>query len=188
MVWRSSKQTVSALSTAEAEIGAAALGWCIMEGLRQLLQDLGVTIDCAKLLIDNKAAIAITECGANWRTRYFAVRGKRLHEEHARGSVSLEHCKTGDMIADGLTKLASHPVLETLYQAMAGNLPARASSALRLPELPGPKSVTFASPEASCLTFEVPPSCNLSPVPSKNNSLAAPMDMHAPSQFSVSSA
>ena len=33
-VWRSSRQTVSTLSTAEAELNAATLGWQIVEGLR----------------------------------------------------------------------------------------------------------------------------------------------------------
>ena len=37
VVWRSSRQSVSALSTAEAELYSATLGWQIVEGLRQLI-------------------------------------------------------------------------------------------------------------------------------------------------------
>ena len=121
IVWRSSRQTVSALSTAEAELNSAALGWQIAEGLRLLLQSYGVSIDQVKVLIDNRAAITIAECGANWRTRYFAVRGHRLHEEAERGAISLEHCPTGAMIADCLTKLATAPVIQVLHEAMLGD-------------------------------------------------------------------
>ena len=38
ITWRSSRQTVSTLSTAEAELYAAALGWQIVEGLRLLIR------------------------------------------------------------------------------------------------------------------------------------------------------
>ena len=41
IVWRSSRQTVATLSTAEAELNAATLGWQIVEGLRYLLADFG---------------------------------------------------------------------------------------------------------------------------------------------------
>ena len=60
-------------------------------------------------------------CGANWRTRYFAVRAHRLHEEHTRGNAELLHCPTGEMVADCLTKLASAVVIEVLYRVMEGD-------------------------------------------------------------------
>ena len=81
IVWRSSRQTVATLSTAEAELNAATLGWQIVEGLRYLLADFGIDVPTIKVLIDNKAALTIAMCGAAWRTRYFAVRGHRLHQE-----------------------------------------------------------------------------------------------------------
>jgi hypothetical protein len=61
IVWRSSKQTVSAFSTAEAELNAAALGWQIIEGLRSLIADLGVILSSVNLLVDNQAAITIAD-------------------------------------------------------------------------------------------------------------------------------
>ena len=45
LVWRSSRQSIIALSTAEAELYAAALGWSIIEGLRHLLEDLAVDVE-----------------------------------------------------------------------------------------------------------------------------------------------
>ena len=123
MVWRSSRQTVSTLSTAEAELNAATLGWQIVEGLRLLLADLGYELPKVKVLIDNQAALTIATCGANWRTRYFAVRGHRLHEEHQLGRAELVHCPTKAMLADALTKLAPAPVIAVLHAAMQGKQP-----------------------------------------------------------------
>ena len=121
IVWRSCKQSVSALSTAEAELYGATLGWQIIEGLRHLITSFGIEIPKVKVYIDNKAALTIAMCGANWRTRYFAVRGHRLHEEHSRGNAELLHCPTVEMIADCLTKLASAPVIQVLHGVMEGD-------------------------------------------------------------------
>ena len=63
LLWRSSRQTVSSLSTAEAELGAGALTWQITEGMRSLLEEWGITLEPIKLLMDNDAAVAITEQG-----------------------------------------------------------------------------------------------------------------------------
>ena len=123
IVWRSSRQSISALSTAEAELYAATLGWQIVEGLRHLISNFGVEIPKTRVLIDNKAALTIAMCGANWRTRYFAVRGHRLYEEHQRGAADLLHCPTQDMIADSLTKLAAAPVIQITQKAMEGVFP-----------------------------------------------------------------
>ena len=82
MVWRSSRQTVSALSTAEAELNSAAVGWQIVEGLRLLIAEFGYDLETVTLLVDNKAALTVAECGAQWRTRYFGERAARLHEQH----------------------------------------------------------------------------------------------------------
>ena len=123
IVWRSSRQSISALSTAEAELYAATLGWQIVEGLRRLISNFGIEIRTTRVLIDNKAALTIAMCGANWRTRYFVVRGHRLNEEHRRGAAELLHCPTRDMIADCLTKLATAAVIQTTQKAMEGVMP-----------------------------------------------------------------
>ena len=133
IVWRSSRQSVSALHTAEAELNAATLGWQIVEGLRILIDDFGINLPRIQVLIDNQAALTITKCGANWRTRYFAVRGHRLHEEHQIGRAELLHCPTKAMLADALTKLAPAPVIQVLHEAMRGRIiPFRVSTS------PGP--------------------------------------------------
>ena len=76
-----------------------------------------------KVLVDTKAALTIAMCGAAWRTRYFAVRGHRLHQEYERGRATLLHYPTKDMLADVLTKLAPAPVIQVLHDAMKGKFP-----------------------------------------------------------------
>ena len=123
ITWRSSLQSVSTLSTCEAEVAAAALGWTILEGLRQLFADWSIDVGRIKVWIDNKAALTIALCGSSWRTRYFGVRGNRLNQEHYRGGCELLHCPTKDMVADCLTKLATAPVIEHLHAIMEGAIP-----------------------------------------------------------------
>ena len=78
VLWRSSKQRTAAQSTCEAEVSAAALGFQIVEGLRAILEEWGVTLSTPLLLVDNKSALVLATCGGSWRTRYFAVRAARI--------------------------------------------------------------------------------------------------------------
>ena len=122
ITWRSSRQTVPALSTSEAELYAGTLSWQIVEGLRFLLQEFNFPILVTKLLLDNAAALTIAKCGATWRTRYFAVRAARLHLEYTLGETDLEHCKSKEMIADALTKFSTTDVIHILHMAMGGKI------------------------------------------------------------------
>ena len=80
VLWRSSRQTISALSTPEAELTAAADAWQVSEGLKILLEEWGVVVRGVRLLLDSAAALTIAENGANWRRRQLAyeiLRGSR---------------------------------------------------------------------------------------------------------------
>ena len=123
VLWRSSRQTSSALSTCEAEVAAAATSWQVTEGLKALLDEWGADVGKPILLVDNKSALRVSELGGTWRTRYFAVRAARLQEESAADAISLRYCPTGDMMADGLTKNASAQVLQKLRECCDGKLP-----------------------------------------------------------------
>ena len=125
VLWRSSRQTVTALNTAEAELTAAAMAWQVVEGFRSLLEEWGITVRGARLLLGNTVALTITEHGASWRTRYFSVRGARLREEMARGRLAIGHQPTKEMVADGLTKLAAAEVLLNLRGRHGRGLPSR---------------------------------------------------------------
>ena len=120
--WRSSRAALSALSTAEAELCAAALGWQVTEGVRYLLNTLHIYPRHVEVMIDNKAALTAASLGATWRTRYYAVRAKRLLEETQQGRARLNHCPTKDMVADAMTKLAAPEVMQVLVDAMKGCL------------------------------------------------------------------
>ena len=78
ITWRSSRAALSALSKAEAELCAAALGWQVTKGIRYLLNTLRIFPKQVDVMIDNKAALTAASLGATWRTRYYAVRAKRL--------------------------------------------------------------------------------------------------------------
>ena len=111
LTWRSSRAALSALSTAEAELCAAALGWQVTEGIRYLLSTLRIFPKKIEVMIDNKAALTAATLGATWRTWYYAVRAKRLLEEHQMGRVQFSYCPTKEMVADALTKLATANVI-----------------------------------------------------------------------------
>ena len=123
VLWRSSRQPSSALSTCEAEVAAAATSWQLVEGLRALLLEWQVQLEKPILLIDNKSALRVSELGGTWRTRYFAIRAARLQEESAADAVSLRYCPTGDMMGDALTKNAGAAVLQRLRECCDGLLP-----------------------------------------------------------------
>ena len=124
ITWRSSRAALSALSTAEAELCSAALGWQVAEGIRYLLSTLDLHPQLVRVFIDNAAALTAAMLGATWRTRYYAVRAKRLLEEGGQGRAKLLHCPTKLMIADALTKLATADVMQVLINSMKGHLPA----------------------------------------------------------------
>ena len=137
ITWRSSRAALSALSTAEAELCAAALAWQIAEGIRYFLGTLHIHPKLIHMNIDNKAALTAASLGATWRTQYYAVRAKRLLEESQLGRVAITHCPTKEMVADTLTKLATAEVIPVLTDAMSGILPARVM-AHRTSVSPGP--------------------------------------------------
>ena len=69
ITWRSSRAALSALSTVEAELCAAALAWQVTEGVRYLLSTLHIHPEQIEVMIDNKAALTAASFGATWRTR-----------------------------------------------------------------------------------------------------------------------
>ena len=123
VTWRSSRQPTAALSTAEAEIGAASMTFCIAWGVRCLLVEWGVDLSPPVVCVDNQAALTMITDGGTWRTRYYAVRATRMHDEMTAGNISVRYCVTCDMIADALTKLCTAVVLEMARRAMEGTLP-----------------------------------------------------------------
>ena len=120
LLWRSGRQTVPALSTAEAELIACSMTWAVMAGIRILLEEWDIKFRILTIQVDNTAALTIAADGGNWRTRYFAVRGARVNHEIQCGTLKLEHCPTLKMLADGLTKLGTKAMMENVRNTMQG--------------------------------------------------------------------
>ena len=99
------------------------MAWTILEGLRVLLEEWGIALYTAEIRVDNQAAITILNDSANWRTRYFGVRGARVHEEVVKNRLAIVHEGTKDMVADAMTKLGTKEMLDNVRLAMQGVYP-----------------------------------------------------------------
>jgi hypothetical protein len=104
--WSSTKQSITALSTAEAEyIGLAD---CTKQALwfNQLRDDLKLIVDPIIINEDNESAIAIAkgDDGDSRRTKHINVKFHLTREKVKSGEIVLQSCNTTDMVADIFTK------------------------------------------------------------------------------------
>ena len=106
MSWRSRKQELITLLTAEAEYVAAthAAKECIW--LRRLLHQLIPSLDArTTLYCDNQAALALAkDDNYHARTKHIDIRYHFIRHQIASGAISMRYCPTDDMTADILTK------------------------------------------------------------------------------------
>ena len=104
--WRSRKQELVTLSTAEAEYVAAT--HAAKEGiwLRRLISELfGPINDPTPLYCDNQAALTLaTTDNFHARTKHIDIRYHFIRHEVDSGAFKLIYCPTDDMVADILTK------------------------------------------------------------------------------------
>ena len=107
IMWKSNKQKIIALSTAEAEYIAAAAA-AAREGawLKILLEQLQYAILSVPILyMDNQSAIAIAkQVTSGKRTKHIDVRYHYLKHLVNNDLIKLEFVPTEDMCADALTK------------------------------------------------------------------------------------
>ncbi|KAH9679707.1 hypothetical protein KPL71_026242 [Citrus sinensis] len=96
--WSSKKQEIVAQSTAEAEFVAATAAVNQALWLRKVLFDLNLEQEeSTEILVDNKAAIAISQNHVFHRkTKHFNIKLFFLREVQKNGVVSLVYCKTED--------------------------------------------------------------------------------------------
>ena len=106
--WLSKRQTVVAVSTAEAEYIALYHATQESVWLRQLLTDIDkpTTSTPVTLMVDNQAAIAIANNTTSRRTRskHIDIKYHFVKEAVADNRIKLVYCPTECMIADPLTK------------------------------------------------------------------------------------
>eukprot|EP00971_Amphidinium_carterae_P346170 6487486-Amphidinium_carterae.1 len=96
LTWRSHKQSLTALSTAEAELYSAVEGLNPLRAARAVLREMG----------DNSAAISIATSGCPpMRSRHWSMHAWALGEAVSSGEIAVEYVQTGSQEADSLTKL-----------------------------------------------------------------------------------
>jgi hypothetical protein len=119
---QSKRQTLTALSTTEAEYYG--LHKAVMEAtwLRYIFKELGWTskdVKRVKIYGDNQASLQLTENPElHQRTKHIAVKYHYIREARAKGRVVFWYCGTNDMAADGLTK----PLARVKHQRFVAQL------------------------------------------------------------------
>ena len=117
--WKSRRQTLVSLSTAESELIAACEGVVLGQSVEALITEL-LNRDIQKeLRVDNVAAITLAEGGGSQRTRHLRVRANFLKEMTEKGSLRVIHCPGEVQLADCLTKALPAPRISRL-NAMLG--------------------------------------------------------------------
>ena len=105
VTWSSKRQSVTALSTAEAELISASAATQEATYLRQLLLELSVKQPQTLIFEDNEACIKIAENPiTSQRTKHVKVKYFYVREAVQRGEVQLVKVKSEDNAADALTK------------------------------------------------------------------------------------
>ena len=117
--WFSKKQQVVALSTCESEYVAACTAAQEMLWLKQLLQELNMAPNLSKLFVDNQGAISVAKNPKNHsKVKHIQIRYHFLREEVNSKNITLEYCKTTEMLADFLTKPLSAAKLTPLLKSI----------------------------------------------------------------------
>ena len=133
--WKSRRQTLVSLSTAESELIAACEGVVLGQSIEALVSEL---FDCEvnkELKVDNVAAITLAEGDKSQRTRHLRVRANFLKEMIDRDCLRVTHCPGEVQLADALTKALAAPRLEGLNDMLGirredpGDLTVRALNA-----------------------------------------------------------
>ncbi|CAE7251152.1 GIP [Symbiodinium sp. CCMP2592] len=104
VAWKSKRQSLVTLSTAESELCAGCEGVTLAQSLEALISELDGSTGPKKLLVDNTAAVTIAEGGGSVRTRHLRVRAAFLHDMRERQELVVTHCPGDVQLADCLTK------------------------------------------------------------------------------------
>lgn len=128
VTWRSKKQKVVSLSSAEAEFRGIAKDVVEILWLKKLMDDLGLQVTLpTKLMCDNKASISISENPVQHdRTKHIEVDRHFIKEKIEDKIVELPYVPSEDQLADILTKAVAGRVFDdTLDKLGIGESPAQ---------------------------------------------------------------
>ncbi|XP_076951121.1 uncharacterized protein LOC143624310 [Bidens hawaiensis] len=106
VTWRSKKQKVVALSSAEAEFQGIARGLAEVLWIHKLLTEIGFPLtEASKIMCDNKAAIQISENPVQYDcTKHIEIDQNIIKEKLEAGTIELPFVRSEDQLADILTK------------------------------------------------------------------------------------
>lgn len=124
VTWKSKKQKIVALSSAEAEFRGIRNGLMEVLWLRGLMSELGlVSQNTCQLFCDNKAAISIAENPVQHdRTKHVEVDRHFIKENIESGVVEFPFARSEDQLADILTKaVGAKNFSEVLGKLSIGN-------------------------------------------------------------------
>ena len=104
--WQAKKQSMIALSTAEAEYAALTQATKEAIWLQNLLKDLGMSKYAPKIVnVDNQGTIALAENPIHHaRTKHLDIQLQFVRNSIEDGTIKLQYCPTNDMLADIMTK------------------------------------------------------------------------------------
>jgi hypothetical protein len=110
VTWRSKKQKVVALSSAEAEFRGMAKGLCELLWLRRLLSEIGFAPNSEmNLYCDNKAAIEISQNSIQHdRTKHIEIDRHFIKQNLEEKVICFPFVRSEDQLADMLTKAVSN--------------------------------------------------------------------------------
>eukprot|EP00439_Symbiodinium_sp_Y106_P003580 s4711_g1.t1 len=114
VVWRSGRQQMMTLSTAEAELLSMIDGAVAMKGVESLLMDLGECVAEREIATDSMAALSISSGSSSWRTRHLRIKANWLQEQISYGLIRARHCPGEFQPADMLTKALSYARMTSL--------------------------------------------------------------------------
>lgn len=116
VTWRSKKQKVVALSSAEAEFRGIAKGITEILWVQKLLKDIGLFFKLpTPLLSDNKTSISISENPVQHdRTKHIEIDRHFIKEKLEAGIIKLPFVRSEDQLADVLTKAVNGRSFEAI--------------------------------------------------------------------------
>eukprot|EP00961_Rhodomonas_salina_P024877 335118-Rhodomonas_salina.1 len=123
--WQSVRQTVTALSSAEAEYYAASAAGCDVVAMRRILEEMGhEQVGPTPLAEDNIACIYMSKSSAMYhKSKHIDVRVYKLREFVRDGVMTLHHVPTNEQVADVLTKSLPSPAFVKHRDKMCGYPP-----------------------------------------------------------------
>jgi hypothetical protein len=103
-------------STPESELVALSDGAAIAMGCKNFYNSIDIVLPTINILEDNRTALEYIAAGGpiHARTRYIGVKYYFAKQYIDSGDLSVQYCKTTDMLADLMTK----PVMGSLFESL----------------------------------------------------------------------